>query len=121
MTFNLLSQLTDRSTIKKDEDEGSPVDDVGVETDDESDVDFDVEEGEVDGLRLDSSDDDESEWYCTCSCPVSIRSQAGILTGSELAQGVLSPTCRQTFLPLKKKVALDFLKINFVFIYLMSF
>ncbi|GFO13896.1 hypothetical protein PoB_004040100 [Plakobranchus ocellatus] len=51
----------DRSTNKEDEDEGSPVDDVGVETDDESDVNFDVEEGEVDGLRLDSSDDDESE------------------------------------------------------------
>ncbi|GFO19463.1 hypothetical protein PoB_004596800 [Plakobranchus ocellatus] len=46
-----------RSTNKEDEDEG----DVGVETDDESDVNFDVEEGEVDGLRLDSSDDDESE------------------------------------------------------------
>ncbi|GFO46131.1 hypothetical protein PoB_007263600 [Plakobranchus ocellatus] len=57
MTFNLLSQLTERSTNKEDEDEGSPVDDVGVE----SDVNFDVEEGEVDGLRLDSSDDDESE------------------------------------------------------------
>ncbi|GFN98642.1 cub and zona pellucida-like domain-containing protein 1 [Plakobranchus ocellatus] len=61
MTFNLLSQLTDRSTNKEDEDEGSPVDDVGVETDDESDVNFDVEEGEGDGLRLDSSDDDGSE------------------------------------------------------------
>ncbi|GFN87405.1 hypothetical protein PoB_001391100 [Plakobranchus ocellatus] len=61
MTFNLLSQLTDRSMNKEDEDEGSPVDDVGVEADDESDVNFDVEEGEVDGLRLDSSDDDESE------------------------------------------------------------
>ncbi|GFN86900.1 hypothetical protein PoB_001340600 [Plakobranchus ocellatus] len=34
-----------RSTNKEDEDEGSPVDDVGVETDDESDVNFDVEEG----------------------------------------------------------------------------
>ncbi|GFN82091.1 ribonucleoside-diphosphate reductase [Plakobranchus ocellatus] len=61
MTFNLLSQLTDRLTNKEDEDEGSPVDDVGVEIDDESDVNFDVEEGEVDGLRLDSSDDDDSE------------------------------------------------------------
>ncbi|GFO17980.1 hypothetical protein PoB_004448500 [Plakobranchus ocellatus] len=61
MTFNLLSQLTDRLTNKEDGDEGSPVDDVGVETDNESDVNFDVEEGEVDGLRLDSSDDDESE------------------------------------------------------------
>ncbi|GFO43359.1 hypothetical protein PoB_006986400 [Plakobranchus ocellatus] len=61
MTFNLLSQLTDRSTNKDDEDEGSPVDDVGVETDDESDINFDVEEGEVDGLCLDSSDNDESE------------------------------------------------------------
>ncbi|GFO00965.1 hypothetical protein PoB_002747000 [Plakobranchus ocellatus] len=62
MTFNLLSQLTDRSTNNEDEDEGSPVDDVGVETDDESDVNFDVEEGEGDGLRLDSSDNDESEY-----------------------------------------------------------
>ncbi|GFN93459.1 hypothetical protein PoB_001996500 [Plakobranchus ocellatus] len=61
MTLNLLSQLTDRSTNKEDEDEGSPVDDVGIETDDESDVNFDVEEGESDGLRLDSSDDDGSE------------------------------------------------------------
>ncbi|GFO45818.1 hypothetical protein PoB_007232300 [Plakobranchus ocellatus] len=61
MTFNLLSHLTDRSTNKEDEDEGSPVDDVGVETDDESNVNFDVKVGEVDGLRLDSSDDDESE------------------------------------------------------------
>ncbi|GFO38387.1 hypothetical protein PoB_006489200 [Plakobranchus ocellatus] len=67
MTFNLLSlsHLTDRLTNKEDEDEGSPVDDVGVETDDESDVNFDVEEGEVDGLRLDSSDDDESECRST--------------------------------------------------------
>ncbi|GFO22151.1 hypothetical protein PoB_004865600 [Plakobranchus ocellatus] len=63
MTFNFLSQLTDRSKNKEDEDEGSPVDDVGVETDDESDVNLDVEEGEVDGLRLDSSDDDESEYF----------------------------------------------------------
>ncbi|GFO04666.1 hypothetical protein PoB_003117100 [Plakobranchus ocellatus] len=62
MTFNLLLQLTKRSTNKEDEDEGSPVDDVGVETDDESDVNFDVEEGEGDGLRLDSSDDDGSEF-----------------------------------------------------------
>ncbi|GFO23864.1 hypothetical protein PoB_005036900 [Plakobranchus ocellatus] len=61
MTFNLLSQLTDRSTNKEDEDEGSPVDDVGVGIDDESNVNFDVEVGEGDGLRLDSSDDDESE------------------------------------------------------------
>ncbi|GFO11207.1 hypothetical protein PoB_003771200 [Plakobranchus ocellatus] len=61
MTFNLLSQLTDRLTNKEDEDEGSPVDDVGVETDGESDVNFDVEEGEGDGLRLHSSDDDGSE------------------------------------------------------------
>ncbi|GFN85196.1 vac14-like protein [Plakobranchus ocellatus] len=36
MTFNLLSQLTDSLTNKEDEDEGSPVDDVGVETDDEN-------------------------------------------------------------------------------------
>ncbi|GFN88837.1 hypothetical protein PoB_001534300 [Plakobranchus ocellatus] len=62
MTFNLLSQLTERSTNKEDEDEGSPVDDIGVEIDDESDANFDVEEGEGDGLRLNSSDDDESEW-----------------------------------------------------------
>ncbi|GFO15335.1 hypothetical protein PoB_004184000 [Plakobranchus ocellatus] len=61
MTFNLLSQQTDRSTNKEDEDEGSPVDDVGDEIDDERDVDFDVEEGEGDGLSLESSDDDESE------------------------------------------------------------
>ncbi|GFO44888.1 hypothetical protein PoB_007139300 [Plakobranchus ocellatus] len=60
MTFNLLSQLTDRSTNKEDEDVGSPVNDVGDEIDGESDVDFDVEEGEGDGLSLDSSDD-ESE------------------------------------------------------------
>ncbi|GFN97358.1 hypothetical protein PoB_002386400 [Plakobranchus ocellatus] len=46
MTFNLLSQQTDRSTNKEDEDEGSPVDDVGDEIDDGRDVDFDVEEGE---------------------------------------------------------------------------
>ncbi|GFO19484.1 hypothetical protein PoB_004598900 [Plakobranchus ocellatus] len=65
MTFNLLSQLTDRSTKKEDEDEGSPVDDVGVEIDDESDVNFDVEEGEVDGLHLDSSNNDESEYRST--------------------------------------------------------
>ncbi|GFN80793.1 tyrosine recombinase [Plakobranchus ocellatus] len=52
MTFNLLPQLTERSTNKEDEDEGSPVDDVGVEIDDESDVNFDVEEGEGDGLVL---------------------------------------------------------------------
>ncbi|GFN76932.1 hypothetical protein PoB_000343800 [Plakobranchus ocellatus] len=62
MTFNLLSQLTERLTNKEDEDEGSPVDDVGVEIDDESDVNFDVEEGESDGLRLDFSEDDESEY-----------------------------------------------------------
>ncbi|GFN87485.1 hypothetical protein PoB_001399100 [Plakobranchus ocellatus] len=61
MTLNLLLQLTDRSTNKEDEDEGSPVDDVGDYIDDESDVDFDVEEGDVHGLSLDSSDDDESE------------------------------------------------------------
>ncbi|GFN95244.1 hypothetical protein PoB_002175000 [Plakobranchus ocellatus] len=61
MTFNLLSQLTDRLMNKEDEDEGNPVDDVGDEIDDESDVDFDVEEGEGDGLSLDSSDNDESE------------------------------------------------------------
>ncbi|GFO31946.1 hypothetical protein PoB_005845100 [Plakobranchus ocellatus] len=69
MTFNLLSQLIDRSTNKEDEDEGSPVDDVGVETDDESDVNFDVVEGEVDGLRLDSSDDDESEYQVDIVSP----------------------------------------------------
>ncbi|GFN85589.1 tigger transposable element-derived protein 6 [Plakobranchus ocellatus] len=46
MTFNLLSQQTDRWTNKEDEDEGSPVDDIGDEIDDERDVDFDVEEGE---------------------------------------------------------------------------
>ncbi|GFO39587.1 hypothetical protein PoB_006609200 [Plakobranchus ocellatus] len=61
MTFNVLLQLTDRSTNKEDEDESSTVDDVGDEIDDESDVDFDVEEGEGDGLSLDSCDDDESE------------------------------------------------------------
>ncbi|GFO37043.1 hypothetical protein PoB_006354800 [Plakobranchus ocellatus] len=61
MTFNLLSQQTDRSTNKEDEDEGSPVDDVGDEIDDERNVDFDVEEGEGDGLSLDSSNHDESE------------------------------------------------------------
>ncbi|GFO44540.1 protein fam72a [Plakobranchus ocellatus] len=61
MTFNLLSQLTDRSTNKEHEDVGSPEDDVGDEIEGESDVDFDVEEGEGDGLSLDSSDDDESE------------------------------------------------------------
>ncbi|GFO39407.1 beta-lactamase domain-containing protein 2-like [Plakobranchus ocellatus] len=57
----MLTLVKDRSMNKEDEDEGSLVDDVGVETDDESDVNFDVEEGEVDGLHLDSSDDDESE------------------------------------------------------------
>ncbi|GFO35966.1 hypothetical protein PoB_006247100 [Plakobranchus ocellatus] len=60
MAFNLLSQLIDRSTNEEDEDVGSPVDDVGDEIDDESDVDLDGEEGEDDGLSLDSSDDDES-------------------------------------------------------------
>ncbi|GFO46624.1 glucose-6-phosphate exchanger slc37a2 [Plakobranchus ocellatus] len=55
------SDATDRSTNKEDEDEGSPVDDVGDEIDDERDIDFDVEEGEGDGLSLDSYDDDESE------------------------------------------------------------
>ncbi|GFO42835.1 nudix hydrolase 20, chloroplastic [Plakobranchus ocellatus] len=52
MTFNLLSQLTDRSMYKEDEDEGSPVDDVGDYIDDESDVDLDVEEGEVTKMKL---------------------------------------------------------------------
>ena len=48
---------------EKDEDVGSPVDDVGDEIDAESDVDFDVEDREqveLD-LSLNSSDDDESE------------------------------------------------------------
>ncbi|GFO40771.1 hypothetical protein PoB_006727600 [Plakobranchus ocellatus] len=60
MTFNLLSQLIDRSTNEEDEDVGSP-DVVGDEIDDESDVDFDIEEGEGDVPSLDSSDDNESE------------------------------------------------------------
>ncbi|GFO12239.1 hypothetical protein PoB_003874400 [Plakobranchus ocellatus] len=82
MTFNLLWQLTDRSTNKEDEDEGSPVDDVGVETDDESDVNFDVEEGEVDGLRLDSSDDDESE------CRSRSRSRSSLSPTAEIVLSI---------------------------------
>ncbi|GFO01865.1 hypothetical protein PoB_002837000 [Plakobranchus ocellatus] len=58
--YTLMNKMKDRSTNKEDEDVGSPVDDVGDEIDGESDVDFDVEEGEGDGLSLDSSDDDES-------------------------------------------------------------
>ena len=59
MAFNLLSRLIANTVDGKDEDVGSPVDDVG----DESDVDFDVEEREQNDLdlSLNSSDDDDSE------------------------------------------------------------
>ena len=63
MAFNLLSRLTANPVDEKDEDVGSPVDDVGDEIDGESDVDFDVEDREQDelDLSLNSSDDDDSE------------------------------------------------------------
>ena len=63
MAFNLLSRLIANPVDEKDEDVGSPVDDVGDEFDGESDVDFDVEDREQDelDLSLNSSDDDESE------------------------------------------------------------
>ena len=63
MAFNLLSRLIANTVDGKDEDVGSPVDDVGDEIDGESDVDFDVEEREQNDLdlSLNSSDDDDSE------------------------------------------------------------
>ena len=61
MAFNFLSQLIDRSSTRvDDEDEGSPVDDIGDEVDNESDLD----EGERSGVNLDldlSSDDDDED------------------------------------------------------------
>ena len=63
MAFNLLSRLIANPVDEKDEDVGSPVDDVGVEIDGESDVDFDVEDRVQDelDLSLNSSDNDESK------------------------------------------------------------
>ena len=63
MAFNLLSWLIANPVDDKDEDVGSPVDDVGDEINGESDVDFDVEDREQDelDLSLNSSDDDDSE------------------------------------------------------------
>ena len=63
MAFNLLSRLIANPVDEKDENAGSPVDNVGDEIDGESDVDFDVEDRGQDelDLSLNSSDDDDSE------------------------------------------------------------
>ena len=63
MAFNLLLRLIANPVDEEDKDVGSPLDDVGDEIDDESDIDFDVEDrghDELD-LSLNSSDDDDSE------------------------------------------------------------
>ena len=59
MAFNFVSRLIANPVDEKDEDVGSPVNDIG----DETDVDFDVQDRGQDelDLSLKSSDDDDSE------------------------------------------------------------